>query len=64
MATTLSQHLPHSFFCRPAEQVAPELISCLLVKGQEGGELLWGDKATKSHSYLSPPNASYLIAII
>jgi len=25
---------------RPAEQVAPELIGCLLVKRQEGGELL------------------------
>jgi len=31
-----------SFFSRPAEQVAPELIGCLLVKRQEGGELLWG----------------------
>ena len=27
-----SQHLPQSFFARPAEQVAPELIGCLLVK--------------------------------
>jgi len=35
-------HLPPSFFARPAEQVAPELIGCLLVKRQEGGELLWG----------------------
>jgi DNA-3-methyladenine glycosylase len=34
--------LPQSFFARPAEVVAPELIGCLLVKRQEGGELLWG----------------------
>ncbi len=34
--------LPRTFFCRPAEEVAPELIGCLLVKRQEGGELLWG----------------------
>ena len=26
IATTPSQHLPQSFFARPAEQVAPELI--------------------------------------
>ena len=26
IATTPSQHLPHAFFARPAEQVAPELI--------------------------------------
>ena len=32
IATTPSQHLPHSFFARPAEVVAPELIGCLLVK--------------------------------
>ena len=37
-----SQHLPRSFFARPAEMVAPELIGCLLVKRQPGGELLWG----------------------
>jgi len=34
--------LSPSFFARPAEVVAPELIGCLLVKHQEGGELLWG----------------------
>ncbi|QVL52633.1 MAG: DNA-3-methyladenine glycosylase [Cyanobium sp. M30B3] len=34
--------LPRSFFRRPAEQVAPELIGCLLVKRQTTGELLWG----------------------
>ena len=36
-----SQH-PQSFLARPAEQVAPELIGCLLVKRQADGELLWG----------------------
>ena len=29
IATTLSQHLPHAFFCRPAELVAPDLVGCL-----------------------------------
>jgi DNA-3-methyladenine glycosylase len=42
IATTPSQHLPQSFFARPAEVVAPELISCLLLKRQAGGTLLWG----------------------
>ena len=42
LATTLSQHLPQSFFARPAELVAPDLIGCLLVKRQADGELLWG----------------------
>jgi DNA-3-methyladenine glycosylase len=45
IATTPIQHLPalpQSFFCRPAEEVAPELIGCLLVKRQADGELLWG----------------------
>jgi DNA-3-methyladenine glycosylase len=42
IASTLSQHLPQTFFARPAEVVAPELIGCLLVKRQAGGELLWG----------------------
>ena len=34
--------LPHSFFRRPAEEVAPELVGCLLVKRHASGELLWG----------------------
>ena len=38
----VSQHLPQSFFARPAERVAPELIGCLLVKRQADGALLWG----------------------
>ena len=42
IAANLSQHLPQSFFARPAEQVAPELIGCLLVKRQSSGEMLRG----------------------
>jgi len=34
--------LPQSFFARPAQVVAPELIGCLLVKRQPSDELLWG----------------------
>jgi DNA-3-methyladenine glycosylase len=34
--------LPPEFFCRPAQEVAPELIGCLLLKRQAGGELLGG----------------------
>jgi DNA-3-methyladenine glycosylase len=34
--------LPQSFFSRPAQAVAPELIGCLLLKRQANGELLWG----------------------
>jgi len=34
--------LPQSFFARPAELVAPDLVGCLLVKRQEDGSLLWG----------------------
>jgi len=32
--------VPQSFFCRPAEVVAPELTAGLLVKRHECGELL------------------------
>jgi len=43
IANTLSQTIsPQSFFARPAEVVAPELIGCLLVKRQANGELLLG----------------------
>ena len=34
--------LPHSFFARPAELVALDLIGCLLVKRQPSGDLVWG----------------------
>ena len=40
--THRDQSLPQSFFARPAEQVAPDLIGCLLVKRQPSGALLWG----------------------
>jgi len=39
--------LPHGFFARPAEVVAPELIGCLLVKRQEDGSLLWDSRMLK-----------------
>jgi DNA-3-methyladenine glycosylase len=66
-ATTLSQSLPQSFFARPAEQVAPDLIGCLLVKRQPTGEQLWGvvveteaysqdDPACHGHRRRSPSN--------
>ena len=45
IATTTFQPptaLPPEFFCRPAQEVAPELIGCLLLKRQTGGELLGG----------------------
>ncbi|WP_320675257.1 DNA-3-methyladenine glycosylase [Prochlorococcus sp. MIT 1341] len=34
--------IPLSFFSRPAEIVAPDLIGCKLVKRQSNGEILWG----------------------
>jgi len=42
IATKTLSALPPSFFARPAEQVAHELIGCLLVKRQPKGELLLG----------------------
>ncbi|MDP6195848.1 MAG: DNA-3-methyladenine glycosylase [Prochlorococcaceae cyanobacterium ETNP18_MAG_17] len=42
MATKHLPALPHAFFCRPAEVVAPELIGCMLVKRQANDGLLWG----------------------
>ena len=44
IATTLTQHLPRSFFCRPAQEVAPELIGCLLVKRQRSTQVPLGLK--------------------
>jgi DNA-3-methyladenine glycosylase len=41
-ADLLQEALPASFFARPAEVVAPELLGCLLVRRQSGGALLWG----------------------
>jgi len=45
IATTTFQPptaLPPEFFCRPAQEVAQELIGCLLINRQAGGELLGG----------------------
>jgi DNA-3-methyladenine glycosylase len=44
IATKSSQHLPQSFFARPAELVAPELIGCLLVKRQRSRQVPLGLK--------------------
>ena len=62
-----STDLPQTFFARPAEVVAPDLIGCLLVKRQADGELLWGviveteaysqdDSATRGYRRRSPSN--------
>jgi len=37
-----SSALPQEYFCRSAQEVAPELIGYLLIKRQGGGELLGG----------------------
>jgi len=51
---------PPSFFARPAELVAPELIGCLLVKRQEDGSLLWGVVVeTEAYSQEEPARHSY-----
>lgn len=39
------RHVPglsRAFFARPAEQVAPELVGCRLIKAEPDGGLLWG----------------------
>ncbi len=47
--------LPRSFFRRPAEVVAPELIGCLLVKRLATGALLWGAIVeTEAYSQAEP----------
>lgn len=43
IATNPAQHLAQSFFARPADEVAPELVGCLLVKRQLAG-IRDGDK--------------------
>jgi len=49
-----------SFFARPAELVAPELIGCLLVKRKANGELLWGVIVeTEAYSQLEPACHGY-----
>jgi DNA-3-methyladenine glycosylase len=47
--------LPASFYARPAEVVAPELVGCLLVKRQDDGGLLWGMVVeTEAYSQAEP----------
>ena len=47
--------LPASFFARPAELVAPELLGCLLVRRQAGGALHWGVMVeTEAYSQAEP----------
>jgi len=36
------QPLPPVFFCRPAQEMSPELIGCLMLNSQAGGDLLGG----------------------
>ena len=43
IAIKTSLHLLQSIFCRPSEEVAPELSSCLLVKQLEGSISLLND---------------------
>ncbi len=61
--------LPAAFFARPAEQVAPELVGCLLVRRQADGARLWGviveteaycqsEPACHGHRRRSPSNAT------
>ena len=60
IATTPSQPLPQSFFARPAELVAPELIGCLLGKRQPPGGLLWGGIVeTEAYSQEEPACHGY-----
>jgi DNA-3-methyladenine glycosylase len=55
-----TSQLPLSFFARPAELVAPELIGCLLVKRQPSGELLWGlIVETEAYSQAEPACHGY-----
>ena len=49
--------LPLSFFCRPAEVVAPELIGCSLVKRQSDGVLLFVE--TEAYSQVDPACHGY-----
>ncbi|MEB3319084.1 MAG: DNA-3-methyladenine glycosylase [Cyanobacteriota bacterium] len=52
--------LPPSFFARPAEVVAPELIGCRLVKRLADGDLLWGlIVETEAYSQAEPACHGY-----
>jgi len=48
-------HLQQFFFARLAEQVAPALIGCLLIKHHASKELLWSVTVeTESYSHSEP----------
>ncbi len=52
--------IPHSFFCRPAELVAPDLIGCKLVKKKADGSLLSGVIVeTEAYSQAEPACHGY-----
>ncbi len=54
-AGELTRALAPSFFARPAEVVAPELVGCLLVRGGEGEEPRWGVVVeTEAYSQAEP----------
>jgi len=63
-ATKTLPALPQSFFARPAEVVAPELIGCLLVQRQPSGELLWGLWKWRRIPKTSPPATAIAIALL
>ena len=67
--------LPQSFFARPAELVAPELIGCRLVKRQPDDSLLWGviveteaysqdDPATRAYRRRTPSNDWWRLEVL
>tara|TARA_Y100001968_G_scaffold333539_1_gene397079 strand:- start:1452 stop:2120 length:669 start_codon:yes stop_codon:yes gene_type:complete len=41
-SSLINKILPKTFFCRPAELVAPDLLGCKLVKRNSDRNLLWG----------------------
>jgi len=69
VSSSLFPPLPPTFFARPAEVVAPELIGCRLVRRLADGWLLWGviveteaycqsEPACHGHRRRSPSNAT------
>ena len=55
--------LPLSFFCRPAEVVAPDLVGCRLVKRQDDGSLLWG-VIVEAEAYSQDDPVSHVTAVV
>jgi DNA-3-methyladenine glycosylase len=50
--------LTQSFFARPAEVVAPQLIVCRLMKRKADGDLLWG-VFVETEAYCQSETASH-----